>query len=381
MRYSRLPITELISYFLLQGKEGEFWDFKQEWHANNEDLLKDIICFANTIHDENCFTVFGIADDLSVTGMTRTRRKQADILDALSSLVFAGDNQPTISVESVDYNGTLLDVLIIHNTDKTPLYLKKPYGRMKQGCVYARIGDRNTPDNGNAEIDVIENLWRKRLGLTKTPLAYIFDALANKLEWADSENGYYHIYKPEFTIEREAQDDITFKRGSDEFYSYAQTNQSTSYYMLDIKAKGTTLERQQIVNLDSGRLSIPVPEWGFINFDGNHRDVVGFKYYVQGSHSETLLRFMYDPEDGEQRWAFRKFERITLFFSSDDEKDSFEKYVELHLGELKSRIEASDEFEYIATENETKTVEYKRSLRTAIELKAMLEEFRQSCQV
>lgn len=380
MRYSRLPITELISYFLLQGKEGEFWDFKQEWHANIEDLLKDIICFANTIHDENCFIVFGIADDLSVTGMTRTRRKQADILDALSSLVFAGDNQPTISVESVDYNGTLLDVLIIHNTDKTPLYLKKPYGRMKQGCVYARIGDRNTPDNGNAEIDVIENLWRKRLGLTKTPLAYIFDALANKLEWADSENGYYHIYKPEFTIEREAQDDdITFKRGSDEFYSYAQTNQSTSYYMLDIKAKGTTLERQQIVNLDSGRLSIPVPEWGFINFDGNHRDVVGFKYYVQGSHSETLLRFMYDPEDGEQRWAFRKFERITLFFTSDDEKDSFEKYVELHLGELKSRIEASDEFEYIATENETKTVEYKRSLRTAIELKAMLEVFRESC--
>ena len=30
MRYSRLPIKELISYFLLQGKEGEFWDFKQE---------------------------------------------------------------------------------------------------------------------------------------------------------------------------------------------------------------------------------------------------------------------------------------------------------------------------------------------------------------
>ena len=103
-----------------------------------------------------------------------------------------------------------------------------------------------------------------------------------------------------------------------------------------------------------------------------------------GGRSQTAtaaagLRRM--QEDGEQRWAFRKFERITLFFTSDDEKDSFEKYVELHLGELKSRIEASNEFEYIATESETKTAEYKRSLRTAIELKAMLEEFRQSCQV
>ena len=262
MRYSRLPIKELISYFLLQGKEGEFWDFKQEWHANIEDLLKDIICFANTSHDENCYIVFGIADDLSVTGMAGARRKQADILDAISGLVFAGDNLPSVSVESVEYNDCLLDVLVVHNTDRTPLFLKKPYGKMRQGCIYARVGDRNTPDYGNAEIDVIENLWKKRLGLTKTPLAYIFDALANKLEWAESENGYYHIYKPEFTIERE--DDIAFKRGADEFYSYAQTNESTSYYMLDVKAKGTTLERQQIVNLDSGRLSIPVPEWGLI---------------------------------------------------------------------------------------------------------------------
>ncbi len=76
MRYSRLPITELISYFLLQGKEGEFWDFKQEWHANIEDLLKYIISCANTIHDENCFIVFVVSDDLSVTGITRSRRKQ-----------------------------------------------------------------------------------------------------------------------------------------------------------------------------------------------------------------------------------------------------------------------------------------------------------------
>lgn len=122
MRYSRLPLRELIAYFLLQGKEGEFWDFKQEWHANMEDLLKDIICFANTSHDENCYIVFGIADDLSVTGMAGTRRKQADILDAISGLVFAGDNLPSVSVESIEYNGCLLDVLIVYNTDRTPLF-------------------------------------------------------------------------------------------------------------------------------------------------------------------------------------------------------------------------------------------------------------------
>lgn len=376
MRYSRLPLSELIPFFLSQGKEGEFWDFKQEWHKNIEDLIKDIICFSNTVHDENCYLIFGVADDLSVTGMREARRKQADVIDAISNLVFAGDNLPSISVDTVDYDGTELDVLVIYDILKTPIFLKKPYGKMKQGCIYARVGDRNTPDNGNAEIGVIENLWRKRLGLTKTPLEYIFDALDNKLEWAISEAGYYNIYKPEYTIERVEEDDYEIGRGSDEFYSYAQTNESTSYYMLDVKANGTTLERFQIVNLDSGRLSVPVPEWGYIHFDQYHQDVIGYKYYVRDSHTERLMRFMFDPQNGDQRWAFGNLEKITLFFESDSERHAFEEYVDYNKTDLKRRVDESDAFDYISTENETKTKGYKTSLRTAIVLKEMLEKFR-----
>lgn len=68
MRYSRVPLVELVEYFLSQGREGDFWDFKQEWHEKTEDLIKDIVCFANTAHDEDCFLIFGVADDFSVTG-------------------------------------------------------------------------------------------------------------------------------------------------------------------------------------------------------------------------------------------------------------------------------------------------------------------------
>ena len=315
MRYSRLPLRELISFFLSQGKEGEFWDFKQEWHTNIEDLIKDIICFANTVHDENCYLIFGVADNLKLTGMSKVRRKQADVLDAISNLVFAGDNLPSISIETVEYEGVELDVLIIHDTYKTPIFLKKTYGKMKQGCIYARIGDRNTPDLGNAEIGVIENLWRKRLGLTKAPLEYIFDVLDNKLEWVASEYGYYNIYMPEYTIERTNNEcDSKMWQGADEFYSYAQTNESTSYYMMEVKARGTTLERYQIMILDSGRLSVPVPEWDYIQLDEYYSDVIGYKYYISGSRTERLMRFMYEPQNSEQRWAFSKLERITLFF-------------------------------------------------------------------
>ena len=45
MNKSRLQ--ELVLSLLEQGKEGEYWDFKQEWHEKIEDLLKDIICFTN----------------------------------------------------------------------------------------------------------------------------------------------------------------------------------------------------------------------------------------------------------------------------------------------------------------------------------------------
>lgn len=373
MRYSRMPLIEIIPFFLSQGKEGEFWDFKQGWHADIEDLLKDIICFSNTAHDENCYLIFGVADDLSVTGVKDPRRKQADILDAISKLAFAGDNLPQISVDTIVYEEKELDVLTIYNSDKTPVYLKKPYGKMRQGCIYARVGDRNTPDNENAEIETIENLWRKRLGLTKAPLEYIFDSLRNKLEWVESESGYYHIYKPEYAIERVGEDDFYVGRGYDEFYSYAQTDVTTSYCMLGVKANGTILEKYQIVKLDSGRLSIPMPERGYVHLD-NH--VVSYIYYVKNSRTEVLMRFMYDPHNGEQRRAFSNLEKITLFFMSVEERKCFEDYINFNQAKIKKRIEASDEYEDIVTENETKTAGYKRSLRAAVVLKEMLEEFR-----
>lgn len=30
-------------------QEGNFWDFKKEWHSNNSDLLHDIICMSNNL--------------------------------------------------------------------------------------------------------------------------------------------------------------------------------------------------------------------------------------------------------------------------------------------------------------------------------------------
>ncbi|WP_227551589.1 ATP-binding protein [Metabacillus sediminilitoris] len=43
--------------------------YKQVWHKDNERLLHDILCFANTVHDRDCYIMVGISDDGKVIGL------------------------------------------------------------------------------------------------------------------------------------------------------------------------------------------------------------------------------------------------------------------------------------------------------------------------
>lgn len=83
MKYREYDLEERIEYFISQKCETEQWDFKKEWHEKTEDLIKDIVCFTNTVHDKDCYIIFGVSDDYQIVGMSKTRRKQADILDTL----------------------------------------------------------------------------------------------------------------------------------------------------------------------------------------------------------------------------------------------------------------------------------------------------------
>jgi len=378
-KFQYYSITQLIKYFLEQGKEGECWDFKQEWHEDTPALIKDIICFANTVHDENCYIILGVSDDLQITGMKKSRKKQADIIDTISNLHFAGDNYPKISVQTVKYDGKELDVLIIYNTDKTPIYLKKQYGKMRDGCIYMRIGDKNTPDNGNADISDIENLWRKRLGLTKAPLDYIYDRMHNKLEWFEKEGCFYNIFKPEYTIEIIQEDN---DKETDEFYSYAMTNESTSFETLDIKYQQTILDSFQIAVLDSGRLRVPVPKWGFICHDEYHMNKYSYKYYVLQSNRFRVLTFLYDKENNDERIAFDNLKEVVLFYNSDNERLAFEAYIEENPSLVDSQLKNIERYNYIHTDNEQKTAVYRTRLQVGLALNKLLIEWRnKNCEV
>lgn len=103
-------------------------------------------------------------------------------------------------IEALNKKG-LFDTATLLNTDNTPIYLRKPYGKMRPGCIYLRKGDRNTPDNSNALFGDIEMLWKKRFRLTKPPLEYIKNHLNNPLEWNETQDCYYNIFRPEYVLE------------------------------------------------------------------------------------------------------------------------------------------------------------------------------------
>ncbi|MBO7147270.1 MAG: ATP-binding protein, partial [Lentisphaeria bacterium] len=143
-------LEQIVSKLISLKQEGDFWDFKKEWQTDNKkaDLIKDIICFANSIHKRDCYLIFGVNDTYNITGMEQKRWKQADIIDLLSKLKWAEGNIPHISVKTITLNDTLIDVLIDHNSDHVPFYLDADYKcdkfSLRQGVIYSRYKDRNT---------------------------------------------------------------------------------------------------------------------------------------------------------------------------------------------------------------------------------------------
>ncbi len=375
-----LFLTDIVKGCIDKGHEGDFWDFKQEWHKESADLMKDIICFANTVHSENCYLIFGVNDNCEIVGMGQYRYKLADILDTLSRLDFATPTIPEIKLDTIVLEKKEIDVLTVCNTDQTPIYLKTKYGKMNPGCIYLRKGDRNTPDNSNSLLRDIEMLWKKRFGLTKPQLEYINDHLNCRIEWNEFQNSYYNIYHPEYVIERVCNEEDS--NANAEFYAYAMTNKNITYSRISIKCFGTIMDIYQIVSLDGGRYFTPVPEWGII--DGEYNDIedrILYKYFLKDTFRYNLHRFLYNDKNGEEREAYNKLIAIVLIFDTEEEKNNFEKYIRLHIDILSEGVKKRKDYSYIQAETDLETNHVIRQLRTALVLQEMLKEFRKQINV
>lgn len=122
--------TEVRQLIGLQ-QEGEYWDFKKEWHQNKADLLHDIICMANNLSNQDGLIIIGVDEenDYSICDVINdpNRRKTQDIVSFLREKKFAGGIRPTAYVQPVTLWKKTIDIIVIRNDRNTPYYLTEQY--------------------------------------------------------------------------------------------------------------------------------------------------------------------------------------------------------------------------------------------------------------
>jgi len=362
-------------------REDEYWDFKEKHHENTADLLHDIICMVNNRADRDAYIIFGIEDKtFKLKGVISdcNRRNQQNIIDQLKSKKFSGGVRPRIELRTLNINGIEVDVLVIKNSTDTPYYLTEEYrdkGRIVRPYhIYTRICDTNTDIDKSADTNHVEYLWKKRFLLNRPPLEQIIKRLKNKDEWKSEEEGLHNIYNPEFTISIEYEDERT----KPEYYSYAMTNESTSYQLLRIKYFGTQLYSHQIVILDSGRYLTSTPKWEFLYFGQYkiHADYA-FKFYIKDEMAFRLHEFLFDEESEDAVIAKQRFCEVVLIFESQLEKDLFVRYIYNKKERFKKELYIlGDKYSWVESRNKEIHDTIVSRLNTGIVLNKMLEEFR-----
>ena len=197
----------IIGDLIATKKEGDHWDFKREPHAQLSDLIKDIICLANSPrHTGDRYIIYGVDNTGAVVGLqSASRWTQADIVSTLSKVGFAGGVYPDICLEQIELQGHRLEIPVIKDRPEKPYYLQKKYSRdrvrLNPGTVYSRVRDSNTPSDQVASSHDIERMWRERFGLTQTPFHRVHNYLLDRDRWIEtSENVWFYSQYPEFTI-------------------------------------------------------------------------------------------------------------------------------------------------------------------------------------
>ena len=331
--------------------EGVYWDFKQQWHCTNADLIHDIICMANSPANRDCYIIIGIKDKTyDVLGVdSENRKNQQNVIDLLRQKPkWAGGYIPEVYVKQVLISDKEIDVIIIKQSNNTPFYLLEDYKNQGnpifQGNIYTRKGDTNTPKISTADVFDTEILWRRRLGLLYNPSQRAKFYLADLDNWerVDGEkdkfgiNRYFFYYKldPDYTIHFKSdsdEDDSEIQNspndinddalGSQFYYLFAfcnvsyHTGFSNSQNVL-LYYKDILLSSSPVESIDEGRTHIIPPEF-FVN-----------PYYIEDSFRYLIFEFVFTHWCGNYSGEAKiMLMRVIPLYKNDNEYNEFMNYI------------------------------------------------------
>lgn len=327
-----LSLNEEVTNLIRLRQEGSFWDFKKQWYTNKSDMLHDIICMSNNLSNRTAYIIIGIDEqqDYSIVDVScdPNRKNTQKLVDFLKDKKFAGGIRPVVHVESLHYSKGVIDTIVIENSSSTPFYLTVQYEGVRANSIYTRVMDTNTPIDKSADINHVEQLWRKRFHLDDTPIEKFRYYLRSPDDWEtiqDNDMGYFYKYSPEYTITCEKDESAD----GYEYYIFGQVNTNPSWWLITLRYHQTAIEQFQGIALDGGRSFVIAPRRAY---DLLNTDVSSFGFYIQNDLRCRLLEFYHRKETSEEH-SYRGYMRAIVVFRSEHEYKSFLNYVQTHMEE------------------------------------------------
>lgn len=347
-------LKELVLDLISKKKEGEWWDFKEDF-TDNVTLVHDIICMANQTIRHDSYIIYGIEDKtFNIVGVenSEVRKNQQNVIDLIRQVKFAGDNRPDIYLDTISIEGHEIDVISIPNSNRTPFYLYQDYRhndkRIRTGCIYSRNGDTNTPKDSTSDYHVVEMLWRKRFGLDlniREKLDIVLDDYRNwYFDWGNKRYAYNYAY-PEFQMVY----DGDFVEGWEPLAAFYLAP-DFKFVKLNLVVFNTIIYETELWALDGGRKYLPKPTISSIVLSRENETNFYFYYLLdtpEGKICKILTNGTFELYSRE-----RSFNQI-LIFKDNKEKERFDAFYQDHyryidMGFIKKRY-------FCIIQNEDKT--------------------------
>lgn len=292
---TQAELTNLVDKLISYGKEGVYWDFKQEFYKNLIDLLYDVTCMSNAAHEGDRFIIFGITDNLDVIGVNDHPHTQASIIDYLRSMPYAENSYPQILFDKILYLGQPIHVLTIKNEPKKPFYFIKDKKPIRAGSIYSRNHDSNTPKDSCATPSDIEDMWKERFGLNLNISDKFIKILKEHEHWqSDGCSSAYYTLDPNMTLETSNNESIvngnywwSRKRGHMSLRRFKYTLMSAATTVFEIEARISYFDH----------LSFPFPKTETVTYP-KANDSIDAKfycdifYYAKNTIEHSLLEYM-----------------------------------------------------------------------------------------
>jgi hypothetical protein len=342
---NKLDVDQFNQFIDRHLKEEQFFDYKEEWHQNKAELLRDILCLSNVSYQGDRYLIFGVSDKGEKIGVKNTdsnRLKDHNLYNWLGDLRL---NKPlTIQLYVIEdkENSREFDIIQISDSNHKPFFLLKDVEYPKQkttqdskqdsktvtvrsGVIYTRNGNTNTPINGSAHENDIEKMWRNRFGIDLSVLERFKLLLQEKGGWDiswDADGSYHHKVFPEFQIREDFEDNQSV-RHKEEWargcigYHYDESSNGTSEKKLYYHQ--TCIKRILLCDFDGSKKTIVAPKWepmgrGNFYFYYANDIVYSYKIFLNNKNSKDDSKGIRRPHTSLNREYFD----IPIFKNEND---------------------------------------------------------------